>query len=427
MSLEPLKDNSPINKPDNYRIVSMLVNKDLSVLNQENFIVFPQQLRDSEDLNKDNYIFKQWNGKTWTCNVVGVLADGTEEIRINSRFSKKGKTGREDHFLRYMIQTVLNYNIVKTSINSSEETSYYDLLAFLFPYYLNNAMIKGTYKEYVHRDFNDANVKGSIDIARHLKKNIPFVGKIAYRTREFSFDNSVTQLIRHTIEKLQSEKNFLLSGNEDTKKNIREIIRVTNLYSRMDKLDIIQKNILNPVKNGYFEEYAVLQKLCLQILREERIGFGDNENQVNGILIDVAWLWEEYIWKVTGWKHYGRGSNLATLLFYKTEYEDDPQKRYPDFEYEGIPIDTKYKLELDKRNDYNQLATYIHLMGSTKGGFLQSTNTYSKSGYSKLGELSGGGGELFSYKFFVPQKYTDYEDFKSQIKRQEDKVKKLNF
>ena len=313
MSLLIEKDNSKIGGAD-HPIIKELANKDVSVLDKENFIIFPQHLVESEDLDHDNYVFQQRNNETWTCNIVGIISDGTDEIRINSRFTKEGK---EDFFLRYMMEQVLNYNIVNSQIGSSKEMNYYDLIVFLFPYYLNKALIKGTYKEYVQRHYNDANIKGPIDIARHIKRNMPFMGKVAYNTREFSYDNNITELIRHTIEKINQEYEFLLVANENTKENVRTIKRMTANYNRLDREDVIQNNILNPVKSGYFEEYAELQRICIQILTEEKIGFGDDEDKVNGIIIDVAWLWEEYIWKVTGWKHYGRKKELSTLQVFK--------------------------------------------------------------------------------------------------------------
>ena len=36
------------------------------------------------------------------------------------------------------------------------------------------------------------------------KKNIPFMGKIAYTTREHSYNNNLTQLVRHTIEYIKT-------------------------------------------------------------------------------------------------------------------------------------------------------------------------------------------------------------------------------
>ncbi|MDR2660627.1 MAG: McrC family protein [Lactobacillaceae bacterium] len=424
MSSYPLKDNSKIDNDElaNSKLIKSLVNKDLSELDKENFLIFPQQLNNSKDLDRNNYIFKQSNGEVWTRNVVGIISDGEDEIRIRSRFSNDQDT---DFFLRYMMETVFNYNVVNTNINSSKEFSYYDLLVFLFPYYLNQAMRKGVYKEYVNRKYNDANVRGPIDIARHLKINTPFIGKVAYNTREFSLDNSITQLIRHTIEKIQSEK-FDLSSDENIKDNVRIIKSVTTSYSKMKRTDILRKNILTPVKHGYFKEYTALQKIAIQILMEEKIGFGDDDNQINGILIDVAWLWEEYIAKITGWDHYGRKQELKTLRMYKYRNSDSWQQRYPDFvTNDNLIVDTKYKKSLDKRNDYNQMITYIHLLKSKEGIFLQPTDNSEEKGYSELGELAGQGGKLSTYRFFIPQDCVNYEDFKKQIKQAE--LQLLNF
>lgn len=423
MSSFTLEDNSAIDELGSHSIVTKLANKDLATLDKENFIIFPQQLKDSDDLDQDNYIFQQRNGKTRTCNIVGIIGDGQDEFHINSRFSKNDQ---RNYFLRYMIQQVLNYNVVNNKLNQSQEVSYYDLLVFLFPYYLNKALAKGVYKEYVQRQYNDANIKGPVDIARQIKNNIPFVGKVAYRTREFSYDNNITELIRHTVEKIQLEHNFLLLSSETIKENVRIINQITNSYSRMDRVNIIQNNILNPVKYGYFKEYAELQRLCIQILTEEKIGFGDDGSQVYGIIIDVAWLWEEYICKITGWKHYGRKEELATKNLFQKLGIENQQHRYPDFEDNGIPIDTKYKRNIDKRNDYNQLATYIHIMKASKGVFLQPTDNSDMQGLNLLGELYGGG-EMFSYKFFVPQNYKTYLDFKKQIQKMENNLKVLDF
>lgn len=140
----------------------------------------------------------------------------------------------------------------------------------------------------------------AVDVAKHIRSNVPFVGKVAYRTREFSYNNHLTQLIRHTIEKIQNEYDFLLSGDEDTKENVVLIKQTTPDYARLDQFNILQENIFHPVKHSYYEEYSALQQICIQILSEEKSGFGSDKNQIHGIIIDVSWLWEEYIGKVTG-------------------------------------------------------------------------------------------------------------------------------
>lgn len=54
----------------------------------------------------------------------------------------------------------------------------FNFLLFLFPHYLKAAMRKGLFKKYIRRRYNDGNVKGTIDVARHIKKNTPFAGML---------------------------------------------------------------------------------------------------------------------------------------------------------------------------------------------------------------------------------------------------------
>ncbi|MFS1015925.1 hypothetical protein ACFC9J_07480 [Enterococcus casseliflavus] len=212
MKVKMLYDNEVINDSlTEHPIIKKLINHDLKSLDRQKFIIFPQHINESNDLKEDNMIFQSRNGKIWTCNVVGIFSGSKDELRINSRFSNR--TINEDYFLRYMLQKVLNYNVIEDSISSSEKMSYYNMLIFLFPYYLEEAMRKGVYKEYVKRQYNNTNISGTIDVARHVRSNIPFIGNVAYRTREFSYDNKLTQLVRHTIEKIQNEYQYILNLN----------------------------------------------------------------------------------------------------------------------------------------------------------------------------------------------------------------------
>lgn len=425
MILKSIEDNTEVrDELIEHPIISDLVNVSLNELDKKRFIIFPQQLSHSNDLSNDNYIFQYYNGKIRTCNVVGILSNSGDELRIKSRFTNK--KNHEDFFLRYMIQRVLNYNVIESNVSTSDEFTYYELLVFLFPYYLNEAMKKGLYKEYVRKEYNDPNIKGAIDFNRHLKNNVPFFGSVSYSTREFSYDNKITQLIRHTIEKIENDYEYLLASDDDTINHVRTIRQATPQYKKIERLNIIETNIVNPVKHGYYEEYSELQRICIQILSERKSGFGVDDKQVNGILVDVAWLWEEYIWKVTGWKHYGRNSNLETMSIFEDRRGG---YRYPDFTINNIPIDTKYKINLDTRNDYNQLITYIHIMNNPldkgiRGGFLQPTYEMDlkNQGYEKIGDLKGLGGELFRYRFYVPRTAKKYSYFVREIQASELKL-----
>lgn len=412
-----VKDNSDVTQYQENPIVQELLDRDLSDLTKENFIIFPPQLEASEDLDGENYIFRQHNRHVRTGNVVGVMKQGAEEVTIHSRFYDS-KNDTEDFFLKYLLHQVLSMNVVRTKVNIESDDSYYDLLAFLFPMYLNSAMEKGVYKEYVKRQYNDANVKGPISIARHIKTNTPFMGRIAYDTREFSFDNRLTQLIRPTIEKLNAEYSYDFSSDSLTRDNMQSIIHETPSYSRMERFEVLSENVANPVRHGYYEEYYLLQKLCIQILNEEKIGFGHEDDEIYGIIIDIAWLWEEYLNTLLRDQFIhpeNKNSQYGISLF-----SDMQRTVYPDFysKDKRVVLDAKYKM-LDNsekginREDRYQIISYLHVLAAEKAGLAFPSKM--KSDYVHAGNLKGLGGSLFKLPLMIPQNVESYEEFVTLI------------
>ena len=374
-----ISDNTEITLSEiNHPVINELTNKSLSTLDQERFIIFPPLLKDSDDLDEGNCIFRTFNGKTMTCNIVGFLSDGNNEIHIHSRFFE---TEDEDYFLDYMLQKVLHDNVTVNEIASSEETTYYDLLVYLFPYYLEEAMRKGLYKEYASHSYNNSNVRGQMDINRHFKENVPFVGKVAYNTREFSFDNKINQLIRHTIEKIEITKPFLLEESSVVQKNVKMIKEITQSYSHYELEKVLYENISNTIKHGFFEEYTQLQTLCLKILTDERISYGASSQKVHGIVIDIAWLWEEYLNIMIKEHFYHPQNKLGAMAHYY--FQKCNGKIYPDFLGRDVTnrviADAKYKPEKNiKSSDYSQILSYMFRFDSRLAYFLHPTKEESQ-------------------------------------------------
>lgn len=216
---------------------------------------------------------------------------GEQRLAIESRFSH----GENDFFFQYLLERVLdfpNFIDLETSVNQEDKLFY--LLLFLFPGYLCQAMRKGLFKAYIHTEYNDGNVRGSIDVARHIKRNIPFTGNIAYSQREYSYDNTLTELIRHTIEfikgKPQGRRLLYIVKDE-----VRQVVQATQNYKPGNRRKIIDENCKNVVRHAYYHEYRALQQLCILILRNEQHQYGTGTRNVYGILFDGAWLWESML------------------------------------------------------------------------------------------------------------------------------------
>ena len=255
-----------------------------------NLLVFPQSLENY--LNKP--IFKIEGDKLYTNNIMGFVGRNTSKVTITSRFAKDDKN---DFFLHYMLQKVLATNIFNFEQSPNNEETIWDFWLYLFPYCLKKAYAQGLYKAYQRKQYNDANVKGTLDVKRHLLKNLPFAGKIAYTTKEHSYDNPLSQLIRHTIEYLRMHPigSVLLNTDAEIRTMVSQFVFHTqNSYNKNAWRKVIMANT-KPFVHPYFTEYAPLQKICLNILNHEKLTFGEEKDKIHGLLFDGAWLWEEYL------------------------------------------------------------------------------------------------------------------------------------
>lgn len=285
---------------EEYLPLQNIANKKVSDLLDEDgnaLLIYPHSFCQCEDESGKQHLFSlqtQWKKVLLkTGNMVGFIGVNGKPVSIHSRFSQNAE---EDFFLHYMLSKVLCINIVNLPHGTTTDEQIFDFLLHLFPKLLNEALLQGIYKEYQRNEYNDANVRGVIDINKHLKTNFPFNGRVAYRTREFSHDNPITELIRHTIEYLGKTTfgKTLLEKDEETRRNVAQIISATPRYSRQEREKVINSN-LKAINHPYFSRYAPLQKLCLRILRHEKMKYGEKENKIYGILFDVSYLWEEYI------------------------------------------------------------------------------------------------------------------------------------
>ena len=233
-------------------------------------------------------------------------------------------------------------------------------------------MRKGLFKKYIRHRYNDGNVKGTIDVARHIARNTPFIGNIAYSQREFSYDNSLMELVRHTIEFIKRKPygNKLLFKVKD---EVKLVVEATLRYEPYDRQKIIEQNKKNPVRHAYFREYLALQRLCFLILRHQKHQIGTGARHTYGILFDGAWLWEEYINSLINSIFYhpmNKGGTGAQWLF-----NENLGRIYPDFISKNnearIIADAKYKPIGNIGNrDYLQVLAYMFRFDAKAGYYL---------------------------------------------------------
>lgn len=392
----------------------------------ENLLIFPYSIETSCDKICDSPVMNILNTgdpdkvQITTGNVMGFIGIDNLQIKIKSRFDE----GRDDFFLHYMLQKVLSLNLFDLKHNDEQE-DIFDFIMFMFPYLLKAAMKQGAYREYKNYKRNDSNLKGTIDIGRHIARNIPFVGNIAYSTREYSHDNNMSELIRHTIEFMKTKRygQLVLNIDRETIENVKIIVEHTPSYNKNERSSIISKNLRAKV-HPYYTEYRPLQTLCLQILRMEEVKYGESSDEICGILFDGAWLWEEYVNTILsnhGFRHPENKLHKGGIYL----FDDHSGIRYPDFYKDDMVLDAKYKRlgSYDKvskldRNDIHQVMAYMTTLKVNRGGFVAPLEQ--KQSKVPTSHLQGSMATLSIFGIEICKSATSYSDFCEKMGEMED-------
>ena len=424
-----IKDNECRIKEDFIDVQSItkaISDKTLEQLERDGIFVFPELINETDDFTRDQFVLRSINDCYCSSNVMGFLGCGDERLTIESRFSNN----EQDYLFQYLLEKVLDCpNIIDLETDALRDNRMHPLLVFLFPSFLTSALRKGVFRTYVHKEYNDENVKGVIDIDRHIRNNIPFTGNIAYAQREFVYNNYLIQLVMHTIEYIK-RKPYGHSILAKSKEDIKLIVDATPDYDIKDLRKVIIENKKNTVRHAYYHEYRKLQNLCLLILQNENPQVGYGPKKVFGLLFDGAWLWEEYVGKLIAEDFYhpmNKANSGAQRLF-----SGKSGIIYPDFIGKDsnyrIIADAKYKPDNNIANkDYLQVLAYMYRFDSKRGYYLYpeiddkddkvlwlNQGVSYENNVSRRDDIS-----IIKHGLKIPVNSPDYNSFVSEIKKNE--------
>ena len=433
MKLVKIKDNSTESSNEFSEIpniISSILDKNISELDETGVFVFPNSLKEQEGITTDQFILNKFGQEYRSSNIMGFLGYNEENLIIESRFSE----GQQDYFFQYLIENVLKIPyVIDLNTIIDQDNKIIDLFIFIFPYYLKKAMRKGLFKQYTRNEYNNNNIKGTIDIQRHIKNNTPFIGNIAYSQREFSYDNYILHLIRHTIEFIKKRKEGAGVLNS-VRNEVKEIREVTTSYNHMDRNKIIVFNNKRPIRHAYYKEYRELQKLCLTILQRHKHYIGNGKEKIHGILFDGAWLWEEYIDTLVSTDFYhpkNKGDSGSQRLFSR-HLGPKIGLVYPDFigrnQENRIIADAKYKpIQNIANRDYLQVLAYMFRFDSKTGYYFYPNHKetrdevlYLNQGVSYERNVQMREDiKVIKLGLSIPKEVENYKDFSKKMKKAE--------
>lgn len=349
---------------------------------------------DSDRKSQPFFTFKELNKKDnqgvdsfrlETGNLMGVLRfrdrkSGTSvQVEVLSRFDKR----ENNFFLNYLLSKVYDFALGAESVSAQRSSLLEILLDIVFVRRLGEASRAGLLRHYREFRNNDWNFKGSLDLARHIRENIPLMHGIAYRKREIDLDVPVNRMILKAALTVNRRHPGFFEGNRDAADALRQLrMGVTEEHDLRRVLS--HRDCREPVSHPFFREvWEPLRQIAKMILEDEQWTLFPEEttdDEVSGIVFDGSWLWEEYIatvLKPAGFRHCVRGGTGDDEKGLKM-FEKGSARFYPDFYKDDtdvskrIVLDAKYKRANPNgaRNDVHQVLCYLLLTGAKLGGLV---------------------------------------------------------
>lgn len=379
-----LKDYSPINNEDHKTYCKALQD----CIDDKQYSITVLNESEERDEKSTITVFDTFANAYYTQKYVGVLFHDEKRLVIQSRFDDDDK----QYFLNYVFCKAFNLhsNIFK-EMNPLCDTgeTWNILLIILFFEKLEQAFKKGYYKEYRKIHYNDAKLKGPINIARHIKENMLFSGNIAYSRRENTINNPLNALILTVIKyiniKYDKFSQTILQEKKFLKDSIQELSYRIPAPQLENKREIV-KNTNKAVTRHLFKEYENVRVLARLILKNMGMNvFDTSQNDVTGILINMEKLWENFLEQTFVDVSFLQGKNMLCstqggeglkILFPEGQNTNHLHTLKPDFLLKSTDedarniaiLDAKYKEYIKdnneitspdvKRNDIFQVLTY---------------------------------------------------------------------
>jgi 5-methylcytosine-specific restriction endonuclease McrBC regulatory subunit McrC len=215
----------------------------------------------------------------------------------------------------------------------------------------------------------------------------------------------------------------VLTADSEIRSDVQKMRNGTPSYNKNSRQRIINAN-RKPLRHPYFTEYLALQRLCLQILRYEKVSFGVEKDKIHGLLFDGAWLWEEYLNTLLtdDFKHPHNKTKEGKEYLFCDDMGKGTQEIYPDFigKNENIIADAKYKhLEFHDEyghDDYFQIIAYMYRFQSNHGFLFF---PHRECPFCKNYMIKETDGKLTKLGLAIPQQKKGFKDFCEQMRENE--------
>lgn len=349
---------------------SNLYKSDLKDKSKYDVILFDSSLDknkfDSEDseliyqVNKVNESYRVYTGK-----FIGSLIINGINLKIN--------TGYSDFFLKRLLDFSNGIFLDNSAIFSENEgqDSLLKMIQYMFLTSLRKSLINGLPKEYKTVKNVDFNVKGNVDIKKYISHLNEIYKGIPYMYRSRKYNNDILSVICKAFS--CCDKGFVGSCFPDLKRTI-STVKCEVKSNTFNKGTIKKAKSSHLLNTNLYSSYRKTLAYAEMLLSNNGFEPSESENvkQVRGWLIDVADLWELYLYNLIkahfpNWEvMYQEEIPIYKSLFFARSFMPDIVMKK---ENKIVIIDAKFK-KMDfvngdvDRSDIQQIHTYYSYYNS---------------------------------------------------------------
>lgn len=241
-------------------------------------------------LHDDCYFDLRYNGIKFK-NYVGVIeVDGlTVEIlpKIDSANNDNPKLWRD--VLIDMLKATKNLKVQKVGEASVSKQKIH-LLDIYFEWYLNEVDLlvrQGLIKQYYRKNGNVKALKGKIEFAGHLRKNLIHKERFYTIHQVYDYDHEIHQILSYALNIIEhfSKGSYLYSKCKSTQLNFPEVSSCKIDANTFKKIKLDRKS----------KPYRTALEIARFIILQYAPNISSGDEKMLALLFDMNMLWEEYV------------------------------------------------------------------------------------------------------------------------------------